>query len=52
MHRTFWLNLTKKVVEKGLNPKNLKSLYKTFEYLGDENATKELLNLGYKNDIK
>lgn len=52
MHRTFWLNLTKKVVEKGLNPKNLKSLYKTFEYLGDENATKELLNLGYKNDVK
>lgn len=51
-HRTFWLNLTKKVVEKGLNPKNLKSLYKTFEYLGDENATKELLNLGYKNDVK
>ena len=51
-YRTFWLNLTKKVVEKGLNPKNLKSLYKTFEYLGDENATKELLNLGYKNDVK
>lgn len=52
MHRTFWLNLTKKVVEKGLNPKNLESLYKTFEYLGDENITKELLNLGYKNDVK
>lgn len=52
MHRTFWLNLTKKVVEKGLNPKNLKYLYVTFEYLGDENATKELLNLGYKNDVK
>ena len=51
-HRTFWLNLTKKVVEKGLNPKNLKYLYVTFEYLGDENATKELLNLGYKNDVK
>ena len=51
-HRTFWLNLTKKVVEKGLNPKNLKYLYVTFEYLGDENATKELLNLVYKNDVK
>ena len=51
-HRNFWLNLTKKVVEKGLNSKNLESLYKTFEYLGDENATKELLNLGYKNDVK
>ncbi|QIX86325.1 hypothetical protein [Campylobacter ureolyticus] len=51
-HCTFWLNLTKKVVEKGLNPKNLKYLYVTFEYLGDENATKELLNLGYKNGVK
>ena len=51
-HRTFWLNLTEKVVQKGLNPKNLKYLYVTFEYLGYENATKELLNLGYKNDVK
>ncbi|WP_297575845.1 hypothetical protein [uncultured Campylobacter sp.] len=51
-HRTFWLNLTEKLVEKGLNSKNLKYLYVTFEYLGDENATKELLNLGYKNDVK
>lgn len=51
-HRTFWLNLTKKLVEKGLNPKNLKYLYVTFGYLGDENTTKELLNLGYKNDVK
>ncbi|VYT00316.1 Uncharacterised protein [Campylobacter ureolyticus] len=51
-HRTFWLNLTKKLVEKGLNPKNLNYLYKTFEYLGDENSMKKLTNLGYKNDVK
>lgn len=51
-HRTFWLNLTKKVVEKGLNPNNLNYLYMTFKYLGDENSMKKLTNLGYKNDIK
>ncbi|GKH59852.1 hypothetical protein CE91St25_01880 [Campylobacter ureolyticus] len=52
MHRTFWLNLTKKVVEKGLNPNNLNYLYMTFKYLGDENSMKKLQNLGYKNDVK
>lgn len=52
MHRTFWLNLTEKVVKKGLNPKSLKYLYVTFEYLGDENSMKKLTNLGYKNDVK
>lgn len=51
-HRTFWLNLTEKVVEKGLNPNNLNYLYTTFKYLGDENSMKKLQNLGYKNDVK
>ncbi len=51
-HRTFWLNLTKKVIKKGLNPKNLNYLYMTFEYLGDENSMKKLTDLGYKNDVK
>ncbi|MCR8699819.1 hypothetical protein CUREO4125_05445 [Campylobacter ureolyticus] len=51
-HRTFWLNLTEKVVEKGLNPNNLNYLYMTFKYLGDENSMKKLQNLGYKNDVK
>lgn len=51
-HRTFWLNLTEKVVEKGLDPNNLNYLYMTFKYLGDENYMKKLTNLGYKNDIK
>lgn len=51
-HKEYWLNLTKKVVLKGLNPKNLKYLYQTFEYLGDEKAMNYLLNLGYKKDVK
>ncbi|MCR8684925.1 hypothetical protein [Campylobacter ureolyticus] len=42
-HREFWLNLTEKVVKKGLNPKNLKYLYVTFEYLGDENSKEKIL---------
>ncbi|MDU7070955.1 hypothetical protein [Campylobacter ureolyticus] len=51
-HCAFWLNLTEKVVEKGLNPNNLNYLYMTFKYLGDENSMKKLQNLGYKNDVK
>lgn len=43
IHHTFWLNLTEKVVKKGLNPKNLKYLYVTFEYLGDENSKEKIL---------
>ncbi|QKF64495.1 hypothetical protein [Campylobacter corcagiensis] len=44
-HREKILNLTKKATQKGL--KNLKYLYQTFDYLGDEVGKNELINLGF-----